>query len=404
MIMSPALSICVPSRNRQVYFQQTIRDLISHTRPDIEFVFADNSDDPTIMDAFMAEIDDPRVRYLPSVPETLPMQDNWERSMQATSGDWIIFIGDDDFVDPEVVDVIKEIVAKKPAAEVIGWNRLTYKWPDYRPYPGNLALSLKSIVQVAKRDDLIKDMFEWRGASHVPASPFTIYHGAVARPAMERIKAKYCGRYFEHPTVDFDCSFKLLFTANAFVYIARPVSVMGATASSNSAAVGRFEKALENYETFVKEKGNVFESADFMRDFPFKANLGVACSILAAQHWFKNKYGVTIDGWEENFALALANDCSHAMERRTFDQHVELCRRAFAAWKGGKHLAAFAPRFLERRTAGVFTGLAGSSIFVHEDIGNCQTPAELYAIAQSMIVPMSELTYHLGQLNIVEAA
>ena len=56
--MTPALSVCVPSRNRQHTFQQTIRDLLASPRRDVEFVFADNSDDPTIADDFMAGIDD----------------------------------------------------------------------------------------------------------------------------------------------------------------------------------------------------------------------------------------------------------------------------------------------------------------------------------------------------------
>lgn len=396
MSKTPKLSIGVPSRNRQPYFQQTIRDLIRDPRPDLEFVFADNSDDPTIMNDFMAGINDPRVRYIPSIAETLPMQDNWERVMEATTGNWITFIGDDDYVDPAVVNIIEQIVARRPGADVIGWSRLNYKWPDYRPFPGNLPLSLKSIVQTVRRDEIIKDMFQWRGCSFVPAVPFSIYHGAVARSAMERVKSTYCGRYFEHPTVDIDCSLKLIFTAKEFVYITRPISVLGATASSNSAAVGRFDKALKIYENFVKEKGNAFEDGDVMAVFPFKSNLGVASSILSAQHWFKNKYGVEIDGWEENFALALAKDCGNAIERKGFDRHVELCRHAFSTWKSGKYLSAFTPRFIEREKAGVFTGLKDTTLYIHEDIANCQTPAELYAIVQDIILPMNELVFHLG--------
>ena len=60
---TPVLSICVPSRNRQVYFQETIRALTTSLRPDVEFVFVDNSDDASAMDDFMAErLADPRRR------------------------------------------------------------------------------------------------------------------------------------------------------------------------------------------------------------------------------------------------------------------------------------------------------------------------------------------------------
>lgn len=42
-------------------------------------LFADNSDDASDMDAFMAGITDDRVKFLASPAATLSMKDNWER-------------------------------------------------------------------------------------------------------------------------------------------------------------------------------------------------------------------------------------------------------------------------------------------------------------------------------------
>src|SRR6476620_7917371 len=99
------LSICVPSRNRQDSFQQVILALIANPRRDVEFVFTDNSDDPSIMNGFMAALPaDPRIRYQPSDTVIHSMRDNWERCMLASSGEWITFIGDDDHVEPDVTD------------------------------------------------------------------------------------------------------------------------------------------------------------------------------------------------------------------------------------------------------------------------------------------------------------
>ena len=67
MFAQPKLTICVPSRNRQRYFQETIRSLLMNLRTDVEYVFADNSDDASIMNDFMEDVlADPRVKYLPS--------------------------------------------------------------------------------------------------------------------------------------------------------------------------------------------------------------------------------------------------------------------------------------------------------------------------------------------------
>ena len=53
---TPFLSICVPSRNRQRYFKEIIGFLLENRRDDVEFIFADNSDDGSVMDGFMAGI------------------------------------------------------------------------------------------------------------------------------------------------------------------------------------------------------------------------------------------------------------------------------------------------------------------------------------------------------------
>ena len=396
------LSICVPSRNRQETFRQTVCDLIANPRADIEFVFADNSDDPTVMNDFMAGLSDPRIRYLPALPETLPMQDNWERTMMATTGDWVIFIGDDDYVDPDAIDVILDIVARRPETEAIGWNRLSFKWPSYRPFPGNFTLSLRNDVQQADRVSLFRRMLQWEDASNVPTSPFTAYHGAVSRKTMEAIRKLYGGRYFEHPTVDFDCGAKLLFAARNFVFVSRPLSVLGATAKSNSASIGRYSKALENYESFVQQKGDAFEAGAAMDDFPFKSNLGTAASIISAQHWFKTKYAIRIDGWEANFVRALATDCSRAIDRNDFDTHTELCRRAVTRFEGGKYLPCFEPRFTGG-SAGIFTGLKNDSLYIDERIGDCETPAQLYGLVQAMIEPASALKFSLEQPRLAAA-
>lgn len=385
----PKLSICVPSRNRQKHFLQTIRDLLANPRQDVEFVFADNSDDPSIVNGHMAILDDPRVVYLPSAPTTLPMQDNWERVMRAATGDWITFIGDDDYVDPDLVDTIAAIVARRPEVDAIGWSRPGFKWPDYRPFPGNACIALGNTVHLADRRVQFQALFQWNNARPVPKTSFTAYHGAVRRSTMDLIRTRFSDRYFEHPTVDFDCACKLLLTGKEFVYVDRPFSVLGATAASNSSAMGRFNRVTEINAGLAKEEGTAFD----VPDFPFTSRLGVASSILATQHWFTTRYGMPMEGWEENFFRALAIDCSKAEERESFEQHVAACREAIAGFEGGKWLDAFNPRFVPRGHTAVFTGLMRTNLFVDEAIGGCRTPAEFYRLIQSLLAPASELHF-----------
>jgi hypothetical protein len=169
--------------------------------------------------------------------------------------------------------------------------------------------------------------------------------------------------------------------------------VLGTTSASNSAAVGRFDRVGEIHDEMSGHEAPSFEDPAF----PFTSRLGVASSILAAQHWFKTKYGIHFDGWEENFTHALAIDCGHAEDRAGFDRHAAQCRDALSKWQRGRFLAAFDPRFLSRRNSGIYTGLRGQFLFIDETIAACRTPAELYGVAQSVLEPPSELKYHFDQ-------
>lgn len=387
--MAPTLTICVPSRNRQRTFLQTIRDLLASPRRDVEFVLADNSDDPDIANDYMAGISDPRIRYLPSADRTLPMQDNWERTMRAATGDWVTFIGDDDYADPDVIDTIAAITARRPAVDAVGWARPSFKWPDYRPFAGNACVALGNAAYLADRQEQLQTLFLWKGAAPIPKTSFSAYHGAVRRSAMERIRAGFSDRYFEHPTVDFDCSCKLLLTARELVYVDRPFSVLGATAASNSSAMGRFSRVNEINAALKSEDGPRFD----VDGFPFTSRLGVAGSILATFNWFATRYGLPLVGWEENFFRALAVDCGKAEDRESFDRHVAACREAIAGWQDGKWLSAFNPRFTSRSQAAGYTGLLGTNLFVDESVGGCATPAQFYRLLQSMMAPASDIRF-----------
>jgi len=390
--MAPALSICVPSRNRQQTFLQTIRDLTANPRPDIEFIFADNSDDPSIADGPMAAMRDCRIRYLPSLDHALPMQDNWERVMEAATGEWIIFIGDDDYVDPDVIDTIAEISRRRPEVDAVGWARMSFKWPDYRPFSGNAAVALGNGVHLLDRQEQLRILFTWKNASPVPKTAFSVYHGAVRRTAMEHIRDRFAGRFFEHPTVDFDCSAKLLLTARELVYVDRSFSVAGSTASSNSSAVGRFARVKEINATLTRDEGPRFE----VPGFPFSSRLGVAGSILATLYWFTQRYGLPMEGWEENFLRALEIDCGKAEDRTSFDLHVAACRDALGRWRDGALLDAFKPRFVPLGRSAAYTGLIGTNLFVDETIGDCRTPAEFYGFVSAILPPAETLHFSFG--------
>lgn len=394
MSVKPFLSICVPSRNRQIYFQKTIEALRASLRTDIEFVFADNSDDASVMNDYMKDVlADPRVVYLPSTGVTLSMVDNWERSMEATSGDYVVFIGDDDYVDLDVVDFIRRVEAVGGPLDAVGWRLVGYTWP----YEGRKKLSLFvpfdcSVVKL-DQSDLYRRMFGWFDARHVPTSGFSIYHSAISRALMERIRRLYGGRYFEHPVVDYDNAFKVICTGANFVATARPFGVMGSCPLSNSFSVGKLEDFRKKTAQFIMEAGRNFDEDMEFRKFPFRSTLGTTATIGVAQNWFKNTYNIEYENWGEGFAKACAIDCENYLDREAFDGAMDGYRTAFSLWENGRYLSHFKPVYHEARATGTNLATSGfdeSGVFIDQDIP-VSTPAEMFGVIRGMVNPVDML-------------
>lgn len=386
MSETPKLTICVPSRNRQFCFEQTIRDLIRSTRSDIEFVFADNSDDASIMNNFMAGIADPRIRYLPSADRTLSMMDNWERTVAVATGEWVCVIGDDDYVDPDVVEIIGRIEQRAEKVDAIAWNRTAVTWGDEpRGETQTATFSMANRVVRSPHHAMMDRLFGWLGATHVVHCPYGIYHGAVHRDAILRVKTQYSNRCFEHPVVDYDFCHKLLTSSTNLIFIDRPMSVLGVCKKSNSAAVGNAKASEAARAAYLKENGDVFDVAGIEAGFPFTPETGVATSIMQAQQWFKRKYGFRFENWEGNFILGMASECRLFRDRQEFERHVEVCRAAFMAWEGGRYLQYFKPVYAGPQDDLCFFGVNGRDLTINLEIADFVTPAQFYAIAQQIL-------------------
>lgn len=401
----PTLSICVPSRNRQVWFQETIRTLTASLRTDIELVFVDNSDDPSVMDAFMEPyLADPRVRYVPSGAAIRPMVDNWEVAFDATTGRWIVFIGDDDHVDPELAGLILRIEAKMPEVEALDWSRLHFTWP----YPGKPPLSnpvplLGEIHEVPKKQ-LRERAFRWDHAREVLGCGFGIYHGAVARPLMERIRAaSKTGRWFEHPIVDYDNIFKVIMHGKRFVHIRRPLSVMGVCPASNTAATTNLEDTKKKQEAFHREHKTSMDDMDCNRDFPFRSYQGVTACIAMTHHWFAREYGYDFSGFEENFARSCAIQCAGYPTREEYEAVAASYRKTFATWKDGRYLRFFKPEFTAPKRAGAFGGMLDGTLFYNDEHATVATPAEFYRLAEGVIQPLEQLAIDFDRIKVADS-
>lgn len=128
--MLPLLSIVIPTRNRQYYLASVIKGILSINSNDFELVIHDNSD-ARELDAFLDDNkSDSRLRYI-YASDTISSMDNFDRAFRQARGEYICTIGDDDFVNPEIVKFCHW--AKQNSLDAISDGRwgTQYFWPGF---------------------------------------------------------------------------------------------------------------------------------------------------------------------------------------------------------------------------------------------------------------------------------
>jgi hypothetical protein len=398
----PTLSICVPSRNRQVYFQKTVRALTSSLRPDVEFVFADNSDDPSVMDGFMRDsLGDPRIRYLPAIGRVLPMMDNWERSLAAATGRYVAFIGDDDYLDPDLAAFLLNLEKVVPP-DAVAWTGPNYTWPTPGAPTRSIAISLATKVSRMAKPALMRKAFLWEGASHVPLSGFSIYHGALSRKLLDRIRAIGNGRYFEFPVIDYEMAFKAILLGDVFIHSQRPFSVLGACPLSNSVTIGKLAAEREAQRIFFAEHGWNLNEEDWIRDTPFRTWHGITACIYLIQHWLTHRIGMKQEGHEENLVRALAANCRLYRNRGDFDTIVSELHSVLGEWRDGRFLEGFSPQFVEPVEAKKVTPFTGAStsgtLHFPDTTAGVATPGALFELMSGILCRPEDIPINAAML------
>jgi hypothetical protein len=387
MLEQAKLTICVPSRNRQRYFKTTIQGLVRNQRPDLQFVFADNSDDPSIMNSFMEELTrDPRIVYIPSADRPLTMMENWERAMCAATGQWVTFIGDDDHCDPDVADLICGVEKYVPDVEAVGWGVIAYTWPSEGEPVDSIHVPLHTGLLRLTRKQLQQRMFGWEGSTAVPGSGFSVYHAAIRKTLLDKIRDIAGGQNFEHPVVDYDMAMKVINNGTQFVYCGRPYSIAGACPQSNAYSIGRMADIKKKVAMFDADQGRSFDTDSYLKDFPFHNLLGVTSSVAIAQQWFKWRYKFYYPDWEQNFVMACARSVECFRDREAFDAMRSAYIGSLSKWRDGRFLKHFNPKFAPPTEPP--TGFMERGVYARSDVGGAQNPHELYDIINAMVAPL----------------
>jgi glycosyltransferase involved in cell wall biosynthesis len=101
---TPRASICIPSYNGAPFIAQAIESALAQTFPDFELLVVDDgSTDGTLEIAEAFAVRDPRVKVHRNT-SNFGLPRNWDRCRELASGEWIIFLFQDDLQRPHCLE------------------------------------------------------------------------------------------------------------------------------------------------------------------------------------------------------------------------------------------------------------------------------------------------------------
>lgn len=228
------LSIVIPTRNRQIYAIESVKQIYNVTDERVQIVVQDNSDDNSLQKKIAEFSDCSRIKYS-YTEKRIPGVENYAKGIENSEGEYVLCIGDDDGVLRYVVEVVEwasknNIKAIKPGIQAM------YFWPGVSPKMrnGNLYLYRCSdtISRVNPQKELEK-LVKNGGQGYLDLNLVKAYHGIVRKEFFDDVLEKtghYCGGL--SPDMYFCTALSLII--DEVVCLGIPLSIGGVCKASTS--------------------------------------------------------------------------------------------------------------------------------------------------------------------------
>jgi glycosyltransferase involved in cell wall biosynthesis len=233
--MRPLVSIIVPTHNRAHYVVPTINALFKI--PDVEIVVTDTSSKDDISVELTTEILESKRFRLVRSTQPLNVVENFELGLQAATGEYLVFIGDDDFVHPSI-GLVAEWAKSSLVDALTTTMTAHYYWPDFvhkrmgSHFSGTLtsrSFTGKMEYFDAKEQLAIVANNPGAGVLGMPRA----YAGLVSRKLIDHIVAKY-GALFGGVSPDIYSSALISFEAKRAAKFDFPFIIPGSSGKSTA--------------------------------------------------------------------------------------------------------------------------------------------------------------------------
>lgn len=230
------LSIVIPTHERARYALPTVCSLLETLPSEVDIVVADTSAADDLSQALQELPGAHRVRIVRPGP-ALSVVDNFNAGLAHATGDFVLFLGDDDFVMPGIVPLLYE--ARRLGVDAVKFSfPALYHWPDFMhkrrgaAYAGTLHIgdfsgAIRPHDPLSALRDAARNL--GGGVGEMPRA----YAGVVSRQLLARIQTQH-GAVFGGVSPDIYSATLIATEARQCVYVDYPVIVPGSSGASTA--------------------------------------------------------------------------------------------------------------------------------------------------------------------------
>lgn len=226
-------SVLLPTRNGGLFLENCIRSILDQGYDDMELVISDNANTDSTPQIIGKFIGDPRVKAV-RLEQSVSVTDNWNNALYASSGDYVLMMGDDDYLLPGYFRRMEQVIEKYKQPECVLYNAYSYVAPGsiannqssfYSESHFNFGedITEEGLLPREQRLQIVRDMFAFK-----VRIPLNMQTTLVARKAFSKV----AGGLFQKPFPDHYALNSLLLNASEWVFLPEKPLVVGVSPKS----------------------------------------------------------------------------------------------------------------------------------------------------------------------------
>ena len=225
-------SVLLPTRNGGKYLKSCIESVLSQDYKDMELIVFDNANTDNTAEVVNSYSNDKRLKYY-RIDSVVSVTDNWNNALKKSSGDYVLMMGDDDFLLPGYFDTLDQTIKENDFPDGISYFGYSFISPDavdntvgyysdpHYDYEKKLIDSGKTTKNQLK--SIVYDMFKFK--NRVPLN--TLPH-IWSRKVINRVD----GELFRPPYPDHFALNAIFLKANTWVFSKEKLYILGVTPKS----------------------------------------------------------------------------------------------------------------------------------------------------------------------------